>query len=113
MKQTFLPAIFVVLLFSSNSAWAESACDFGVAPETSGFLLNPIIDKMTVTRAKPSAPGKTCSLMIGDQILELNQHAVPGTRALKVRGYFNEVKDGELYTLKVKRGDKIVLISTK
>ena len=113
MTRIFLPAVFAALLLSSSLAWAESACSFGVEPEMSGFPLNPIIDKLTVASAKPSAPDKSCSLMVGDQIVEINSHLIPGARALKVRGYFKQIKGGETYTLKVKRGNKFVLFSTK
>ncbi len=113
MAHIFFKIALAVLLVSPALAQAESACDFGVEPTTSGFPLNPILDKLTITSAKPSAPGKTCSLMVGDQILELDQHSVVGVRALKVHGYFKGVKDGALYTLKVKRGASLVVVSTR
>ena len=113
MTRTMFPTVAAALLLLPNLASAESACNFGVEPKTSGFLLNPIVDKLTITRAKPSAPGKTCSMVVGDEILELNNHVIPGARGLKVKGYFDGVKDGETYTLKVKRGNSVVVFSTK
>ncbi len=113
MPPAALLILLATLLLAPSLAWAGNACDFGVEPETSGLPLNPIPDKLTDASARPSAPGNASALMVGGQILALNKHVVAGARALKVRGYFKQVEDGESYILKVKRGDNIVLVSTR
>ncbi len=113
MTRTFAIACFALLLFTPSLAWAVDDCSFGVNPETSGFPLNPILDKVVVSSAKPTAPGKTCSLRVGDQILQVNQQTVPGQRALKVMRYWKGIKDGDVCTLKVKRGDTVVVVTTR
>lgn len=72
-----------------------------------------LIDKLIVTSAKSVSPDKTCSLAIGDEIVQVNQQLVPGQRALKVMRVFNGIKDGALCTLKVRRGNSTVTVVTK
>ena len=105
--------LFVVLCVTSFSTRATDDCTFGVKPETSGFTLNPILDRVTVTSARPTAPGKTCSLKPGDQILRVNQQTIPGQRALKVMRYWKAIPDGTPATLVVKRGDTTFTVSTR
>ena len=114
MKRKLAPVLLVLLGISPNWAWADSACNIRVETEMSeSSRLNPIVGKLTITRAKPLAAGEICELIVGDQILEVNQHVVPGESALKVSKYFKEVKDGELITFKIKRGMDILVIRTK
>lgn len=106
-------ALCATLLIFSGAAQAIDECSFGVNPRTSGFALNPVIDQLIVTSARPAAPGKTCSLKEGDEILQIDQQPVLGQRALKVMRAFNGVKDGAACTLKVRRGDATVIVVTK
>ncbi len=108
-----MPTILVAFLLAPCTARAIDECTFGVKPDTSGFPLNPVLDKLVVTSAKPSVPRATCSMQTGDQILEVNHQTVPGQRALAVLRYFKAIKDGDLYTIKVKRDGGTVIIISK
>ena len=90
--------------------FAGNSCKVGFEPETSGFALNPMLDKLTVKSAKPGKPGDTCVLEAGDEILKVNEQPVQGARALKVMRYWKSLKDGATITFLVKRDGAIVTL---
>lgn len=92
---------------------AETSCAVGFKPETSGFMLNPILDKLTVTSAKPVKAGDICPFLVDDEILKVNQQPVPGARALAVMRYWKSIKDGVAITFLVKRGSSVITLVTR
>lgn len=92
---------------------AGNACAVGFKPETSGFALNPILDKLTVTSAKPRSPSDTCMLAVGDEILQVNAQKVPGARALAVRKYWKSLASDAPVTFRVKRGGAILSVTSR
>jgi hypothetical protein len=104
---------FVVLALSPLPVRAESTCAVGFKPDTSGFALNPVLDKLTVTSAKPGKAGDVCALQVSDEILKVNQQPVPGSRALTVMKYWKSLKDGLAITFLVKRDGAVITVITK
>ena len=93
---------------------AENACGAtGFEPTLSGFSLNPKLDKLTVTYAKPAKPGDVCPLQAKDEILQVNEQVVPGSRALAAMRYWKSIKEGSLITYKVKRNGTTLRLSAK
>jgi len=103
----------VILIFCSLSVQAESSCAVGFAPKTSGFRLNPILDKLTVTSAKPASATDVCQLQVHDQILQVNDRPILGTRALAVMKYWKSLKEDAPITFRVRRGGTVVTVVTK
>lgn len=91
-------------------ARAGDSCAVGFKPETSGFALNPMLDRLTVTSAKPGKTGDACPLLVDDEILKVNHLAVPGARALAVMRYWKSIKAGAAITFVVKRGGQVVTV---
>ena len=104
-------ALAALLAVINHPLRAAESCSFGVAPETSGFKLNPILNKLVVT--KVSTPSDTCSLRVNDEILQLNQQAIPGKRALAVMKYWKSLPKDAPATFKVKRGNSVLTLIVK
>ena len=103
------------LLFSVLVALPTSghACALGFKPETSGFALNPILNKLTVTDSKVEKPGDTCSLHVNDEILRVNSMSVPGARALAVMRYWKSLPKETIYTFIVRRAGVVTTVTSK
>ena len=82
-------------------------------PETSGFVLNPILKKLTVASSKLEKPGDVCLLRVNDEILQVNSQLVPGARALAVMKYWKAIPNGSAITFVVRRDGAVTKITTK
>lgn len=97
------------LIVCSLSAQAAS-CAIGFAPKTGGFVLNPILDQLTVTSVKPASATDDCKLRVGDEILQVNERPILGSRALSVMKYWKSLKKDAAITFRVKRDGEIVIV---
>lgn len=113
IPRTAVLMVAAMLLMCSRPALAGNSCAVGFKPDTSGFPLNPVLDKLTVTSAKSATSDDVCLLQVADEILQVNQQPVPGARALTVMRYWKSLKDGALITFRVKRGGSILTLTTK
>lgn len=101
------------LLFLCAAAHASDGCQLTLKPETSGFFLNPVLDKVTVMKVSPQAPGAACALMANDEILQLNGQRVVGQRAKTVMAYWKSLKPGDPRNFKVKRAGVVLTVAVK
>lgn len=118
MERKGIPVAAMVIiagmfLACPQPARADDSCAVGFKPDTSGFLLNPILDKLTVISVKPATPKDVCVLRIHDEILQVNQQPVPGARALAVMKYWKSLKDGAPITFRVRRAGSVLTLMTK
>jgi hypothetical protein len=105
-----LAVLFAILMILPLST---RACAVGFKPETSGFALNPTLNKLTVTSSKPEKPGDLCLLHVNDEILQVNSQLVPGARALSVMRYWKAIPDGSAITFVVRRDGAVTKVTTK
>ena len=110
MSKTISAILFGTLMALPLSS---HACAVGFKPETSGFPLNPILKKLTVTSSKLEKTGDTCLLRVNDEILQVNSQAVPGARALAVMRYWKAIPDGSSVAFVVRRAGVITKVITK
>ena len=105
----------LVILFAALVALPLSAraCAVGFDPETSGFVLNPVLKKLTVTSSKIEKLGDVCFLHVKDEILQVNSQLVPGARALAVMRYWKAIPDGSAITFIVRRDGAVIKVTTK
>lgn len=114
MLQNRTAALAVAALLSQASlAHAENSCSLSFEPTTSGFMLNPTLDRLVVTSAKASTKNDTCPLRERDEIVQVNQQRVPGQRALAVMKYWKSIKAGVPVTYHVKRGASMIVVEAK
>lgn len=112
--KVFLAVSCSLLVLLPSPSHAENACGaVGFEPTTSGFALNPILDKLTVTYARPAKVGDVCLLQGKDVILKVNQQVVPGARALKVMRYWKSIKGGSIVTYTVNRNGTTLTLTSK
>jgi hypothetical protein len=99
--------------FLCAAAHAKDSCRLTLKPETSGFFLNPVLEKVTITKVSPQAPGAACVLMVDDEILQLNDQRVVGQRAKTVMAYWKSLKPGDPRNFKVRRAGVVLAIAVK
>jgi hypothetical protein len=76
-------------------------------PETSGFFLNPVLDRVIVAKAT----GAGCKLLVDDEILQLNDQVIPGQRARTVMSYWKSLGKDVPRIFKVRRDGSILAVS--
>jgi len=110
IQRAALAVLFATLVVLPLST---QACAVGFNPETSGFVLNPTLKKLTVTSSRLEKPGDVCLLRVKDEILQVNSQLVPGARALTVMRYWKAIPDGSAITFVVRRDGVVTKITTK
>lgn len=114
VSRTVALIVFGVLLVNWQPAHAAgNDCSVGFNPKTSGFKLNPILDKLTVSSAKPITSKDTCVLQVGDEILHINQQPVVGARALAVQKYWKSLDPKAPVTFRVKRAGSVLVLTSQ
>lgn len=107
--------IVIACLLMPVSASAETApppdkCSVGLATKTSGFKLNPTLEKITVSKVVRGANAKPCKLQVGDEIVQINDRVVKGSKAISMLNYANGIKGKDGITYRVRRGTETLTI---
>src|SRR5690554_6039716 len=98
-----------VALVAAGAAQASSTgCNLRLKPETSGFFLNPMLDRVIVVEASPSNPDKPCPFLAGDELLRINDQDVPGHRARAVMKYWEALPKGTALEFSIRRNDEVI-----
>jgi C-terminal processing protease CtpA/Prc len=105
MKHALFAATTLALLALPLASRAGN-CKLDINPVTSGFFLNPTLDKMTVRSIRSVKPGFDCKLQQGDEIVQINTQPVPGQKAKTVQAYWKSLKPNQAVTFKVLRQGK-------
>ena len=99
MKHPIAAALLVLLALPL--AGQAGNCKLEIQPVTSGFFLNPTLDKLTVRSMRSVKPGVDCKLQQGDEIVQINAQAVPGRKAREVQAFWKDLKQDQPLTFKV------------
>lgn len=105
MKTPALAACLLTLLILPLASQAGN-CKLDINPVTSGFFLNPTLDKLMVQSMTSVKPGFDCKLQKGDEIVQINTQLVRGQKARVVQAYWKGLKQDAPITFKVMRGGK-------
>ena len=105
MKTLKIATGFLALLVLPFASHAGN-CKLDINPETSGFFLNPTLDKLMVQSMTSVKPGFDCKLQKGDEIVQINTQLVKGQKARVVQAYWKGLKQDAPVTFKVMRGGK-------
>lgn len=105
MKNTLFAATAFAMLALPLTSHAGN-CKLDINPVTSGFFLNPTLDKMTVRSIRSVKPGFDCKLQQGDEIVQINTQPIPGQKARTVQTYWKSLKQDQAVTFKVLRHGK-------
>ena len=82
----FRPALLCLLV---GAAWAADRGYIGLAIEVDGegFFLNPTLKSVKVETVVPNSPAALAGMRAGDLIVEVEGHAVAGTKADVLKSY--------------------------
>lgn len=87
----FRLALLVLALavsFSYEPAFAAERGQFGISLAIEGdSFFNPTLKSVTIAKVVPNSPAAKAGIAVGDQIIEVEGHAVPGTKADVVKPY--------------------------
>lgn len=87
-KRRFLQVFAVAVLMSCNAlALAAERGYFGFVPKVSagGFLLNPVIKRITIDGVTSGSPAAQAGIASGDEVVRIEDTEVIGSKALKLR----------------------------
>lgn len=103
-------ALVAALCLLPASAFAAD-CDIALKPSYRGFPLNPLVEKVVISRVTPKRAGAVCPVRAGDEILQVNSQRVPGARALKVLSYWRSLKKGVPRHYRIRRGGREISLT--
>ena len=99
-------AVWLMLLLAIATATVAKAQEgyFGLTVDVdgTGFFLNPTITTATIKKVAAGSPAATAGIVAGDEILEVEGHAVPGAKADSIAPLM-EKGVGQSLTLKLRR----------
>jgi predicted metalloprotease with PDZ domain len=77
----------LLLCLLATTAVAGERGSFGFAPAvtTSGFILNPTVDRIVIAGIVPGSPAARAGLVAGDEVLTIEGTQVAGAKALALR----------------------------
>ena len=87
-KRRFLQVFAVALLMSCSAlSLAGERGYFGFVPKVSagGFLLNPVIKRITIDGVASESPAAQAGIASGDEVVRIEDTEVVGSKALKLR----------------------------
>ncbi len=102
--------IMVAGLLAAGSANAGTGCELRLRPETSGFFLNPTLEKVTVVEAAAVDPDRPCPFLAGDELPQINEQVVPGQKARQVMKYWESLSKGMRLDFSVRRDEQVISI---
>ena len=111
MVRNFVKLLVAALLLPMPALNAH-ACMISLKPETSGFFLNPTLQKVVVVKASPT-PDKPCVLLLGDELLQVNDRVIPGAKAKDVMAYWKALPKGSKPAFQVRRSGEILSVVGK
>lgn len=67
--------------------WTGERGYFGFSPQvaTSGFFLDPTVERITIAEVVPGSPAQRAGLRAGDEVVEVEGKSVAGMKARRVR----------------------------
>jgi C-terminal processing protease CtpA/Prc len=107
----FAPMLQVRLAFFVSLSLAIASTVLGsergwfgmsVKAEGAGFFLNPTLTTATIEKVEPGSPAARQALAVGDQIVEVEGHAVAGSKAKELEPLMQKAV-GETLHLRLRR----------
>jgi hypothetical protein len=104
---------FLAAVAAMACSSAHAGCELTLEPTTSGFFLNPRLEKVIVRKVSPSTPGEPCPIMANDELLQVNDQVIPGRGAKEVMAYWKALPKGSTPTFKIRRGGSVISVVGK
>ena len=105
-------AFAIVIAALSFSAFAEKRASFGFGSdaETTGFFLNPTLQRVWISSVESGSPAQKAGLLVNDVLLTANGRPLTGTPAKDMASLMRSFKPGDHLRLKVDRSGKTTTI---
>jgi len=100
--------LVAVLLLSFAGGVAAKGLGFSIEGKTSGFFLNPVMDRVTISKVEPGSVAADSGMLAGDVVLELNGTHVPGMRAHALMTFWKSIPNGTPLRFRLQRRQAIV-----
>ena len=105
--------LFLLAALAVAPAYASEGCKLTLKPSTSGSFLNPTLQKVVVTLATSPSTDKPCLLIAGDELLQINDRIIPGSKAKEVMAYWTGLSKDLPRTFKVRRAGAVISVVIK
>lgn len=114
-RRTVRTALLLLSLLAVSQANAEDggACQAKTRHALRGFFANPSIAHVTIDHVAAAAPGQSCKLQVGDEILKINDRQVKGGNALGVLRYIKGIQPSDPKVYTVRRGAQTLVIDIR
>ena len=104
LRAARLAGLALCLAATAASA-AKGHLGFAVEVETSGFFLQPVLERVTIETVMPGSPAAAAGLRVGDAVLSIDGTAVKGAPARPFGAKLKSVQAGQHVRLGVRHAD--------
>lgn len=104
----------VLLACVAFQGWTAERGYFGFSPRvaTSGFFLDPTVERISIAEVVPGSPAQRAGLRAGDEVLEVEGKAVAGMKARRVRELASRGVGESLHLVLRRDGERLELTMT-
>ena len=86
----------------------KASFGFSVKLDTSGFVINPTVEQVSIAHVVPDSPAQQAGLQVGDVVLTANDRPIKGTKARALGALMDGLSPGDRLRLEVSRPDGTV-----
>ena len=112
----FVLGFVLVLVSALATAGERGYFGFNLSIKTSGFMLNPTLERINIVGVAPGSPAATNGVAVNDEILKMEGVAIAGRKAKELKSL--AARDvGQTLNLEMKRPDgsvyRVSLVAVK
>lgn len=96
-------------LVATAAPAAKGRLGFSVDIETSGFVLTPSLERVSIRQVMPGSPAEAAGLHAGDEVVLVDGAAVKGAPARPLGAKLQSLEPGQHLRMTVRRGDGRVI----
>lgn len=108
--KTILAIMVAALCATAYAADKRASFGFATSTRTSGFVLNPTLEQVTISRVAPGSAAEKAGLLVGDVIISANEKPIPGSSAKSMASLMRSFGPGDHLRLEVDRAGKATTI---
>ena len=110
LRKLMFSCALVMLCATAYAADKRASFGFGTDAKTSGYFLNPTLERVWISKVTSDSPAERAGLLVGDVIIAANEKPIPGSSAKMMSSLLRSFKPGDHLHLKVERAGKIVVV---
>lgn len=110
LRKLIFALALVALCATGYAAEKRASFGFGTDAKTSGFFLNPTLERVWISKVTSDSPAEKAGLLVGDVIIAANEKPIPGSSAKEMSSLLRSFKPDDHLRLKVERAGKVIVI---